>query len=308
MHPALADRQAARSAALDLHEGIADPRVKTCGRWPEHLRLMNCSTGELLPGRCKATNLCAYCARLYAVETAEMVLLDAMEDAPTIYCCLTSRAFLTRSEVRDHLHQLRKAGRASWPLLRWFVSVEFTQAGRLHVNLLVKGVPIDQVEELKRVLVERWCARVDARPIGQCVKPVTDSGGIVKYVALHFLKESQAPPIGWRGHRTSQTRDYLVRPASVMRDEARKALRLKRLLWRGVPGELAALELEIRESHEWKLRGVNPSSAGTGRVRPRRAEPEPLRESTRGNPGGKVAGAFGRPPLPGSIDQEEEHE
>ena len=123
----------------------------------------------------------------------------------------------------------------------------------------------------------------------------------------HGLKAEQAPPIGWRGHRTSQTRGYFVRPASVMRFEARRALRLKRLLWKGLDADVAELELAAAELIRWEMRQVDPSSAGTGRERPRRAGPEPLRESTRGNPGGKVAGAsFGRPPVPGSIDQEEE--
>ena len=270
----LAEPRPESGPLLDLHEGI-----RACGRWPEHFALVNCATGEAVRGRCKATNLCRYCARLYAVETAEMVLLDAMEDAPTVYCCLTSRDFLTRPEVHRHLQAVRRAGRALWPALRWFVSVEFTQAGRLHVNLLVKGVPLEELGSFSETVRRVWCARTDALPVAQCIKPISEVGGIVKYVALHFLKESQAPRSGWRGHRTSQTRDYLVRPASVMRGEARSALRLKRLLWRGVPGELAALELEVREAQTWILRGVNPSSVKFGPGKSETAAP-PAREST----------------------------
>jgi hypothetical protein len=50
----------------------------------------------------------------------------------------------------------------------------------------------------------------------------------------HGMKAEQRPPLGWRGHRTSQTRGYLVRPASVMRQEARASLREKRRLWRAI--------------------------------------------------------------------------
>src|SRR3954447_23744120 len=64
-------------ALLDLHEGIDDPLLRGCGRWPEEMRLLNLSTGELRRGRCKATNLCRYCQRLYVVETVEMLALDA---------------------------------------------------------------------------------------------------------------------------------------------------------------------------------------------------------------------------------------
>jgi hypothetical protein len=48
------------------------------------------------------------------------------------------------------------------------------------------------------------------------------------------MKQSQAPVIGWKGHRYSSTRDYLVRPASKMREEARRSLRTKRLLWKAI--------------------------------------------------------------------------
>src|SRR3954463_532528 len=106
--------------ALDLHEGIRDPRpCGGCLRWPEHPRLLNHKTGELLPGRCRATNLCPYCARLFAIETSEMLMLDAMEDAPALYVVLTAREFLTRAACVDHLRQLRRSLRKRWPSIRW---------------------------------------------------------------------------------------------------------------------------------------------------------------------------------------------
>jgi hypothetical protein len=220
---------------LDLHEGIGDPDPVTgCKRWPEKLFLLNETTGELVRGRCKATNLCPYCQTLYVVETVEMLTLDAMEYAPTIWLVLTAREHLTRSQCRDHLRQLRKAARAVWPDVEWFVQVEFQRRGALHLNLLVKGVPPDELEEFRRVMVERWCARVDALPVGQWGGLISDGVGVVRYLSkmlAHGLKAEQRPPIGWRGHRTSQTRGYLVRPASVMRVEAREAINEKRRLY-----------------------------------------------------------------------------
>jgi hypothetical protein len=137
--PAVALAAAAREpGSLDLHEGIRDPLEKRgCQRWPESLRLLNETTGELRRGRCRATNLCLYCARLFAVETSEMLLLDAMEDAPTIYLVLTAREHLTRAQCTDHLRQLRRAARKRWPSIRWAVLVEFQRRGALHLNLLV---------------------------------------------------------------------------------------------------------------------------------------------------------------------------
>jgi hypothetical protein len=250
--------------ALDLHEGIDTPlRVRTgCDRWPDRLRLRS-SAGEFVRGRCRATNLCRYCQMLYVVETVEMLTLDAMEWPPTLWAVLTAREHLTRAECRRHLDKLLKAVRKRWPEVEWFVQVEFQRRGALHLNLLVKGVPREDREAFAAVLVERWCARVDALPAGQWSGDVYDGGGAVRYLSkmlAHGLKREQSPPVGWKGHRTSQTRGYLVRPASVMREEARRALRIKRRIWKGEDAATAELEVAAAELTSWSLRYVNPST------------------------------------------------
>jgi hypothetical protein len=226
----------AEAGLLDLHEGIVDPRpLEGCKRWPEGMWLRNRLTGELVAGRCRATNLCAYCQRLYVVETVEMLTLDALEWAPTLWLVLTAREHLTRAECRRHLEQLRRAVRRRWGAAEWFVQVEFQRRGALHLNLLVKGVPVELLEELLELVSGVWCSRVDAEPVGQWGGAIEDAEGTVRYLSkmlAHGLKAEQAPPIGWRGHRTSQTRGYLVRPASAMRVEARESLRAKRVLWK----------------------------------------------------------------------------
>jgi hypothetical protein len=267
-----ASRTARASVALDLHEGIRtlgtepDPAAGGCKRWPEHLRLLNLSTGELVRGRCRSTNLCTYCAVIFAVETSEMLLLDAMEDAPTLYLVLTAREHLTRSDCTVVLRHLRRVLRRQWPSIRWAVLVEFQKRGALHLNLLVKGVAIAEVESLRSAAAGEWCSRVDAEDVGQWAGVIADELGVVKYVTLHFMKQSQAPVVGWRGHRYSCTRDYLVRPASVMRAEAQRSLRVKRLVHRGVPAEVA--ELELMSADEWRLLSSGPAEmrwADTGR-------------------------------------------
>jgi hypothetical protein len=222
------------------------------------------ATGELRPGRCRATNLCRYCQRLYVIETVEMLALDAVEYAPTIWVVLTAREHLTRRDTYRHLEQLRAAARRRWPGVEWFVQVEFQRRGALHLNLLVKGVPIHDQAQLLEVLSARWCARVDAEPVGQWSGVVEDATGTVRYLSkllAHGLKAEQSPPIGWKGHRTSQTRGYLVRPASVMREEARRALRVKRHIWRGMDAATAELEVTAADAVEWSLRYRNPSTA-----------------------------------------------
>jgi hypothetical protein len=89
-----------------------------------------------------------------------------------------------------------------------------------------------------------------------------DGYAVTRYCSkmlAHGLKVEQAPPIGWKGHRTSQTRGYLVRPAAVMREEARRSLRVKRLLHRGL--SLREAELELACTAEWELVRVDPSSS-----------------------------------------------
>lgn len=252
-------------APLDLHEGIdADDPVTGCKRWPEALRLLNHATGELLRGRCHATNLCRYCQTLYVVETVEMLTLDAMEHAPGLWAVLTAREHLTRSDLRRHLdHLRRRVLKPLWPDIEWFVQVEFQRRGALHANLLIKGVPVDQADELHRAISAAWCERVDALPVGQWVGAIEDGVGVVRYLSkmlAHGLKAEQRPPIGWKGHRTSQTRGYLVRPASVMREEARRALKVKRAIYAGLPAEVAELEVAAAELVEWSLRHVRTST------------------------------------------------
>jgi hypothetical protein len=204
--------------------------------------------GEVVPGRCRATNLCRYCQALYVVETLEMLWLDAAEYAPTLWAVLTAREHLTRVDCYAHLKQLRSAARKRWPDVQWFVQVEFQRRGALHLNLLIKGVPVEDADELRELLAERWCARVDAEPVGQWLGVIADAGGVTRYLQktlAHGLKQEQAPPIGWRGHRTSQTRGYLVRPASVMRLEAKRSLRFKRELWKAINAGHEAHDVEL---------------------------------------------------------------
>lgn len=251
-------------AALDLHKGIRtsrlpDPREHGCQRWPEDFRILNETTGELVPGRCRATNLCRYCAKLFAVETSEMLLLDAMEDAPTLYVVLTAREHLTRADCTVHLRHLRRKLKARWSHVRWATTVEFQRRGALHLNLLVKGVDRDDLDDFHAAITREWCKRVDATEAAQWSDVMADAVGVVQYVSLHFMKSSQAPALGWRGHRYSSTRDYLVRPAAQLREEARQSLRLKRLLHRGLDLEHALQELAAANATTWSLRFVNPA-------------------------------------------------
>jgi hypothetical protein len=284
---ALTDDRPAPQAPLDLHEGITDPAAGGCPRWPEHWRLLS-SNGELVRGRCRATNLCAYCARIAAVENAELLALDALAGtAPEVWVVLTTRstepdpAAFYRS--RD---ALVKAMRRRWPSLEWAALVEFTtgygpRSGgrrRPHWNLLLKGIPVAALAQLEEVVCRVWCSRVDARPDAQFVGQVAEVGGLLRYIALHFQKEAQSPPPGWRGHRFLHSRGYLATSTPEARENARTALRFKRELWRAIRAGLAGPDVEaaaqramaIADATTWRMFSVDPAhppgAPGRGQV------------------------------------------
>ncbi len=264
--------------ALDLHEGIAGNRVKSCSRWPARLSLIS-SLGDVVRGRCSSPNLCEYCARLAAVENAELLALDALHGvAPQTYLVLTQASVdQTPAAYRESLNQLQRALRRELAGYQAAWLVEFTtgrgdRSGghrRPHFNGLLKGVGDDDQAQVVRDVVDAvWCRREAAVSEAQYVAPVQEMGGLMRYLALHFLKEAQAPPTGWRGHRFRTTRGYLWEPTPQARKLARASLQGKRDLWRALEQGLDATAAEeqvawfawVREQTTWTV-GHTPNYA-----------------------------------------------
>jgi hypothetical protein len=269
------DTGAPLGSPLDLHKGIWTPSGSGCPRWPADLRLQNADTGALVPGRCRATNLCAYCARLTAVENAEVLAIDAMETGgPSVWAVLSTRT-ATQETARFYgsRRKLLTALRRRWPSIEVAAQVEFTTGygtrseglRRPHWNLLIKGVDVGAIDQVRDVVTSIWCAREDAEPAGQFVGSIYAEGGLMRYLALHFNKQSQQPPEGWRGHRFLKSRGYFARPLPQLREDARRQLRFRRELWRlttneeladlpaDVLDDAAAIALERREAQTWGL-------------------------------------------------------
>jgi hypothetical protein len=303
--PAADGSGAGGAAALGLHEGISDvgvparhhsavdgtllwapveanpypdPAAGGCTRWPETLRLRS-SHGEVVRGRCRATNLCGYCATLAAVENSELLALDAMHGvAPTYVAILGTRTpSIDPARFYDARQLLLRAIRAKWPLAEVAALVEFTtgtgpRSGGLrrpHWNVLLKGVPDGQQEALEAVVLRSWCRNVDAARGAQYVAPIASAGGLIAYTAQHFQKQSQAPPPGWRGHRFLKSRGYLWTDTAAAREEARASLRLKRAIRRArMAGHgahdaelLARQALELAAATTWELVDVQRALA-----------------------------------------------
>jgi hypothetical protein len=167
-----------------------------------------------------------------------------------------------------------RAIRRRWAGAEYAGLVEFTtgygpRSGgrrRPHWNLLIKGVGPNDVEALREVICGVWCEREDARPEAQHVGEVADSGGLMRYLALHFQKESQRPPDGWRGHRFLKSRGYLAGSTADARAAARESLAFKRELWKAIKRGLtgtdaeasAAAERERAHATSWSLVQLAP--------------------------------------------------
>jgi len=160
-------------------------------------------------------------------------------EPPVLWSVLTTRtATIDTAAFKDARHRVREAVTRRWPSAQCATLIEFTTGRgthsggrrRPHWNDTWKGVPVEDGDHLRRVLAEAWCGRVDALPRGQHVQPIAEVGGLMRYLALHFQKESQAPPAGWRGHRFRTTRGYLAEPMAAARERARGALRFRREL------------------------------------------------------------------------------
>jgi hypothetical protein len=222
-------------------------------------------TGLMLPGRCKATNLCGYCAKIAAIETTEMLWLDAMaQGSPAVWCVLTTRATwdadLFKSAFAHVLRALRRHVRAEYCSLLEFTTGYGPRSGgvrRPHFNVFWRNVPEDL---LRRVVDEVWCRRVDALPRGQWVGRVDeDHGGmrgLTRYVGHHFQKESQAPPAEWSGQRFRASRGYFVASRALLRKEARASLQVGRDVHNGYS----------LPDGEWKVSHVRPRSAPSSRT------------------------------------------
>jgi hypothetical protein len=325
------DAAAPGSAVLDLHEGLCaeigpipsldgrfpDPRLGGCKRWPERLWLLS-DQGERVPGRCRATNLCDYCARLAAVENTEMLALDAMiGNAPQVWCVLTTRrSTIDMSLFYEGRRQLfRELRRRLGRQIEYSCLLEFTtgygpRSGgkrRPHWNLLLKGVGVEHLDVVRQVIADVWCRVVEATISAQYVGEISDAGGLMRYIALHFQKESQAPPRGFRGQRFNCSRGYFDgHTRAEARSEARDSLFEKRQLHRALELGLTGDDAEDfvdrawieRMEVQWRLyseppierEGVSDEQVDT------RAVPAPARSGLPRRAGGEVAAQAGPRP------------
>ena len=271
-----------QTAEATLGSGALDSKreLHGCRRWPRWMRLLS-SEGELVMGRCKATNLCPHCQRCYVRETVEALILDSIENPPTCWVVLTAAEHLTRSELSRHLMRMRESLRARGWTVEWFVQVEMQRRGALHANLLIKGCA-GREHEFGADLLELWSRRpgVTTVPEAQYVGAIGAAVAVAKYCGKmlgHGLKREQAPPIGWRGHRTSHTRGYFAGGTAAARQRARESLQRKRALAIATDSGLGAHDAEIGVSESMRRdAAVTWTLTNLRGVRLTRARPVPV--------------------------------
>jgi len=298
-------------AALDLHEGLSTPEGSKCRR-TGHLWLFAGRTGELVKPRCKSPNLCEFDAKMAAIENSEMLALDACEgDPPQLVAILTTRAATTDTEpFYRGREKVVKALRRRWPALQYACLLEFTtgygpRSGgqrRPHWNLLLKGVAVDDVDQVRELVARIWCQHVDAEPGVQYVEPIASAQALMRYVSQHFQKESQKPPADFTGQRFNCSRRYFTGCSRAQaRERAKLSLARKRSIHRSLAAgisphdaELVA-ELALRRFTKWELIGWAPGERPQVEIsEARRFAHQRLMRDGRGGRGTDVGRTAGR--------------
>lgn len=244
-----------------IDDAVASPDVLRDCREGRHEWLgVSVATGEVFPLRCKSPNKCSYCRELGARETVELLDIAAGDAPPTVFVVLTTSEFVTREQLRRDLCQLRRAARRRWPAFQYFCALEWQKRGAIHVNLLVRGCKPTEAWELMDCLWPVWKARHRADVRAQDASPIRSPRHAAAYVHKlggYLHKSDQGAPPGWRGHRSSQTRGYLGRPAAEVRMDARESLVWKALRAPYLRAGVRPLEASWRACDEYLVHRID---------------------------------------------------
>jgi hypothetical protein len=193
------------------------------------------------------------------VENAELLSLDAMLGvAPTIWVTLTTRSVTTNTaSFYESRRLVMRALKRRWPDVQYWATLEFTTGygrnsggdRRPHWHLMLKGIPVDELDRAAIVIRDVWCRREDADRDAQHVGLIHNAGGLMRYLVMHMAKEKQAPPADWHGIRSTHSRGYLWTTTPQAREQAREQLQHKRELWKAEQRGLDAHEAELA-AHE----------------------------------------------------------
>jgi hypothetical protein len=127
--------------------------------------------------------------------------------------------------------------------------------------LLWKGLDGEHADDVHAIAVEVWKRLTGAH--SHTSEEIHTPGAAIRYVALHHLKEAQAPPLGWSGRRLWTSHGWWEAGADETRARAREVVSEERLRWKV---ERKLIEDAPDGLPEWLFDEVLASRVDTERV------------------------------------------
>jgi hypothetical protein len=176
---------------------------------------------------------CAACGKIHALTALEMVRNTSERMGnPSVALTLTSwdpYRDVEKTWAKD-VEQVIRALRRRCPTLEYLGFMEWTEGSkardglrRPHMHALMRGVPLDLVDDLEQLTRKVWTERTGAHVVE--LAPLRAAANGVAYLALHHLKPAQHAPEGWSGRRLRPSRGWWGAPAKELREWARENVR-----------------------------------------------------------------------------------
>jgi hypothetical protein len=134
--------------------------------------------------------------------------LDAEVVAPQIATTFTTRDLVGVPVLREAMAQTARKVRVEIAreakyggTLEWTTGQTKYSGGhrRPHLHLLWKGLDENDADDVRAIATEVWQRLTGAH--SHTSEAIRTPGAAIRYVALHHLKEGQAPPLGFTGRR-----------------------------------------------------------------------------------------------------------
>ena len=164
--------------------------------------------------------------------------LDAEVVTPKVAATFTTRDLVAVPVLGEAMRQTARRVRDFAPDAKYGGTLEWTtgqtkySAGRRrpHLHVLWKGVDVERVDDVHAVARDVWKRLTGAH--SHKVEEIRTPGAAIRYVALHHLKEAQAPPPGWSGRRLWTSMGFWEGGAGETRRRAREVVSEFRLVKR----------------------------------------------------------------------------
>jgi len=165
--------------------------------------------------------------------------LDAEVTTPSIATTFTTRDLVPIKTLGEAIAQTARGVRAEFGAevkyggtLEWTTGRTQYSGGhrRPHLHLLWKGLDDHQADDVKSIATPIWKRLTGAH--SHTSEAIRTPGAAIRYVALHHLKEGQAPPPTFKGRRLWTSIGWWEGGAAETRKRARAIVAEERLIRR----------------------------------------------------------------------------